>query len=175
LTSLLAGSTSIWHSAQESRGAVVSQQVERSGRTVVITGGGTGIGRGTASMLAADGWRVAVIGRRKDVLDTIAAETDGVAVTADLSQPCEVERAARELVEALGTVDGLVLNAGGAQHGALESVADVAAGASKAALNRWILQLASELGAQGITANALAPGFVPDTELYASGTDPSWT
>lgn len=200
----------------------MSQQVEQPARSVVITGGGTGIGRGAASMLAEDGWRVAVVGRRKDVLDTVAADIGGIAVTADLTKPDEVERAAAELIQALGTVDGLVLNAGGAQHTPLESVTDVAAhwsasmdqnvlsavllehalrphltrpggrvvvvtsaaarsggggaayGASKAAVNRWVLSLASELGPEGITANALAPGFVPDTELYATGMDPSW-
>lgn len=43
---------------------------------------------------------------------------------------------------------------------------NAAYGASKAALHRWVLQLGEELGAVGCTANAVAPGFVPDTELF---------
>ena len=51
----------------------------------------------------------------------------------------------------------------------------MAYGSSKAAVNRWIQALASQVGSEGITANALAPGFVPDTELYDGGMDPAWT
>lgn len=40
-------------------------------------------------------------------------------------------------------------------------------GAMKAALHGWVYGLARELGPHGGTANAVAPGFVPDTELWA--------
>lgn len=40
-------------------------------------------------------------------------------------------------------------------------------GAMKAALHGWVYDLARELGPHGGTANAVAPGFVPDTELWA--------
>ncbi len=43
---------------------------------------------------------------------------------------------------------------------------NVAYASSKAAMNRWIQTVASELGPRGITANVVVPGFVPDTELY---------
>lgn len=46
---------------------------------------------------------------------------------------------------------------------------NAAYGASKAALHRWVMQLGEELGALGCTANALAPGFVPETELFGGG------
>jgi 3-oxoacyl-[acyl-carrier protein] reductase len=36
-------------------------------------------------------------------------------------------------------------------------------GAAKAGLNRWMRTLASQLGPEGVTANVIAPGFVPDT------------
>ncbi|HVB46382.1 MAG TPA: SDR family oxidoreductase [Streptosporangiaceae bacterium] len=39
-------------------------------------------------------------------------------------------------------------------------------GAMKAALHSWVYDLARELGAHGGTANAVAPGFVPDTEFW---------
>lgn len=40
-------------------------------------------------------------------------------------------------------------------------------GAMKAALHAWVYDLARELGRHGGTANAVAPGFVPDTEFWA--------
>jgi 3-oxoacyl-[acyl-carrier protein] reductase len=51
---------------------------------------------------------------------------------------------------------------------------EVAYAASKAALNRWVVSLAAELGREGITVNAVAPGFVPDTGLYADTLEPEW-
>lgn len=192
-------------------------------RTAVVTGGGTGIGRAVAGLLAADGYRVAVLGRRREVLDEVARDIGGVAVTADLALPSDVARAAAEVADVLGTVDALVLNAGSAHRGpqeTLEQVADhwtatmaqnllpavllehalrdhlrrpggrvvavssssarvvggeVAYAASKAALNRWVRTMAAELGREGITVNAVAPGFVPDTGLYDGTLDPDWT
>jgi 3-oxoacyl-[acyl-carrier protein] reductase len=46
-------------------------------------------------------------------------------------------------------------------------------GASKAALHRWVMALGDDLGELGCTANAIAPGFVPDTELFPGELDPS--
>lgn len=40
-------------------------------------------------------------------------------------------------------------------------------GAAKAALHNWTLDLATKLAPEGITANVVAPGFVPDTEFWA--------
>jgi 3-oxoacyl-[acyl-carrier protein] reductase len=48
----------------------------------------------------------------------------------------------------------------------------VAYAAAKAALNRWVPVVATEVGPGGITANALAPRFVPDTEFYGDGIPP---
>jgi 3-oxoacyl-[acyl-carrier protein] reductase len=45
-------------------------------------------------------------------------------------------------------------------------------GSAKAALNRWVVSRASQLGGLGITVNAIAPGFVPDTEFYGAGVAP---
>jgi len=45
-------------------------------------------------------------------------------------------------------------------------------GAAKAAMNTWITELAARLAPDGITANAVAPGFVPDTEFWDSRRTP---
>jgi 3-oxoacyl-[acyl-carrier protein] reductase len=88
-------------------------------RTVVISGGGTGIGLVAARTFARDGDQVALIGRRADVLERAAAELPGaVACPADLTDPREVGRAARFVCEQFGAIDVLVNNAGG--RGGLE-------------------------------------------------------
>src|SRR5688500_4477861 len=46
------------------------------GQVAIVTGGGTGIGRSTALMLAAEGARVVIAGRRKPPLDEVVAEVE---------------------------------------------------------------------------------------------------
>lgn len=80
-------------------------------KTVVVTGGGTGIGRAIAARFASDGARVIITGRRGAVLDQAVAQIDGdvVAHRFDASRPADVEAFTRELAE----IDVLVNNAGG--------------------------------------------------------------
>ena len=59
-------------------------------RIAVITGAGSGIGRATALALCADGWSVALLGRRKDALDetaSLAAGGSTFAVPTDVADP----------------------------------------------------------------------------------------
>ncbi len=48
-------------------------------------------------------------------------------------------------------------------------------GAAKAALHAWVYTLAQALGPEGITVNAVAPGFVPDTEFWTGRLSPQIT
>ncbi|HVK24962.1 MAG TPA: SDR family oxidoreductase [Actinokineospora sp.] len=82
-------------------------------RNVIVTGGGTGIGRAVASRFAADGDRVVLIGRRVDVLEEAAAEIGGIAISGDLADPVDVSKIAAEVVDRFGHVDVLVASAGG--------------------------------------------------------------
>jgi 3-oxoacyl-[acyl-carrier protein] reductase len=195
-----------------------------SERVVVVSGGGTGIGRACARALAADGDHVVILGRRAAALQKaateIGAETWPGAVTpmaADVSDPDHVAAVAERLGDTVGTVDAIVNNAGGGAGGptnTLRQVADSwraaydqnvvsavllttalapllrrpggrivlvssmssrtgggtpAYGAAKAALNGWVLALTTQYAPEGITANVVAPGYTPDTELFGDG------
>ncbi|MBX6765604.1 MAG: SDR family oxidoreductase [Actinomadura rubrobrunea] len=95
-------------------------------RTIVVSGGGTGIGKAVAARFAADGDRVVIIGRRADVLEKAAGELGATALPADLSEPAQVERVRAVLADRFGSIDVLVNNAGGnvERHGDLGGVAE---------------------------------------------------
>ncbi len=87
------------------------------GKVALITGGGTGIGRAAAVHLQADGWDVAVTGRRKSELDgTVALAKAGggriVAFVADVGKQPEVKRLFADVVKTFGRLDFLFNNAG---------------------------------------------------------------
>ena len=98
-----------------------------AGKVVVITGGGSGIGRCTAHELAALGATVALIGRKPEKLEKAAAEIteDGGKVSQHV---CDIrnEDAVKACVEAIvaqhGRIDGLVNNAGGQYMTPLEAI-----------------------------------------------------
>ncbi|MDH6142076.1 MULTISPECIES: SDR family NAD(P)-dependent oxidoreductase [Kitasatospora] len=81
-------------------------------RQIIVTGGGTGLGKAIAAAFAAQGDQVVITGRRKDVLDQAAAElgANARAVAFDAADPAQVEAALADLPE---RVDVLVNNAGG--------------------------------------------------------------
>jgi 3-oxoacyl-[acyl-carrier protein] reductase len=103
-------------------------------RLVVVTGGGTGIGRAVAERFARDGDEVVILGRRGPVLDDATREINAACGAeqvathvADLADVAQVESAA-ETFRPRGTVDVLVNNAGGTFGGAPSSLAETAAG-----------------------------------------------
>jgi NAD(P)-dependent dehydrogenase (short-subunit alcohol dehydrogenase family) len=90
-----------------------------AGRTVLVTGGSSGIGKATAIALARRGASVSIIGR--DTRRTASAAhviraaggMDVHAFTADLSSQAEVRRAAQSVLQALPRLDVLINNVGG--------------------------------------------------------------
>lgn len=89
-----------------------------AGRSVLITGGGTGIGAACAERLAAEGMRVAVLGRRREPVETVAARTGGLAIAADASSTKAMRAAVALVVERFGGLDALIASAGGYGVGA---------------------------------------------------------
>lgn len=86
---------------------------ELDGTVVVVTGGSRGIGADTARAFAAEGAKVAVIGRDQAALDQVAKEIGGVGVVADVTDLAAIEAARRRVEDAAGPVGVLCAFAGG--------------------------------------------------------------
>ncbi|HJM92114.1 MAG: SDR family oxidoreductase [Alphaproteobacteria bacterium] len=87
------------------------------GKVAMVTGAGSGVGRGTAVALLAEGYSVALAGRREDALQETIAEAgaDGaraLAVPTDVSNPASVAELFAATVRAFGRLDLLFNNAG---------------------------------------------------------------
>jgi NADP-dependent 3-hydroxy acid dehydrogenase YdfG len=88
-----------------------------SRRVAVVTGAGSGIGREVTHALLADGWAVALAGRRADTLDATLAASPAAAdatlvVPTDVTDPAAVDGLFAATVERFGRVDLLFNNAG---------------------------------------------------------------
>jgi 3-oxoacyl-[acyl-carrier protein] reductase len=83
-------------------------------KTALVTGAGQGFGYGIAEVFAREGARVACLDLKSDVADAAARRigAGAIALTADVSKREDVERAARQAIEAFGRVDIVVNNAG---------------------------------------------------------------
>lgn len=96
------------------------------GQVVLVTGGGSGIGRCVAHELASLGADVALLGRTQSKLDAVQREIDDAAAAAggephgraqafvcDIRDEERVQACVGEVVQRMGRIDGLVNNAGG--------------------------------------------------------------
>lgn len=82
-------------------------------KTILITGGGSGIGRITARRFLAEGWRVGLIGRREDALEeTAQGHANALILPCDVTDEGQVDQAFATAVAAWGRLDVLFNNAG---------------------------------------------------------------
>ena len=98
----------------------MSDRFSLDGRVAIITGGGTGIGRGAALVLARYGADITLAGRRREPLESTAKEIEALSrrslvVPTDVTVPEQCQQLVDLTLRELGRVDILVNNAGGAQ------------------------------------------------------------
>lgn len=123
-----------------------------AGQTVVVTGGGSGLGRCTAHELAALGADVAAVGRNPDKLAAVKTEieSDGGRVSthvADIRDETAVSEAIDVILTAHGRIDGLFNNAGGQYRAPLETI--------------------STKGFEAVVRTNLTGGFIVMREIYS--------
>lgn len=100
-----------------------------TGKVAVVTGASAGLGRGEAIALARQGADVAIIARRADKLNEVAAEIEEfghrcVPVVCDVTMPEQVDAAIKKVIEEFGRADILVNNTGGGPSASLEEIGD---------------------------------------------------
>jgi 3-oxoacyl-[acyl-carrier protein] reductase len=93
------------------------------GKTALVTGASMGIGRAIAAALAGEGARLAVVARRRNLLEDLEAalKTGLLIIECDLMRDDAPERISRAALEGLGSVEILVNNAGGSRRFSLET------------------------------------------------------
>ena len=118
--------------------------------TVLITGGGTGIGAAVAHRMAASGYSVCVSGRRRQPLDEVAAATGGYAVSADVSDPDGAARMVDECLARFGALAALVVSSGAGAAGTV----------GEQTLDRWSGVLATNLTGAFLVCQAALPHLI---------------
>ncbi len=119
-----------------------------SRKTALITGAARGIGFATAKLLAADGWRIAMLDRDTDALhEAIAEIEDAVYLPYDVSDPEQAAKAISDVRASCGRLDALVNNAGVADFGPIEET-DFA---------RWRTVMATNLDGVFLMSQAATP------------------
>ncbi|MCT9933176.1 SDR family oxidoreductase [Planotetraspora sp. A-T 1434] len=101
---------------------------EFANKTVLITGGGSGMGLATAHKLVADGARVVLAGRSEERLETAVKELDAgdrvLAVPTDVSRVADLDQLASRIEQTFGRLDGVFANAGTADFGRTADVTE---------------------------------------------------
>jgi NAD(P)-dependent dehydrogenase (short-subunit alcohol dehydrogenase family) len=118
-------------------------------RHALVTGGGSGIGRAIAMMLADAGIEVTICGRRAEALASVAHDRIH-GVVADVTDPASIARLYEEAATARGAFDIVIANAGAA----------VSAPAAKVSLADWQATLAVNLTGAFLTARPALSGMM---------------
>lgn len=122
-----------------------------AGQTIVVTGGGSGLGRCTAHELKSLGARIALVGRTAAKLEQVKEELgdpDTFTFAADLRREAEVKSMVDAVLAWSGRIDGLVNNAGGQFPAPLKDIS----------LNGW----------NAVVANNMTATFLVSKAIYAA-------
>jgi NAD(P)-dependent dehydrogenase (short-subunit alcohol dehydrogenase family) len=134
----------------EPASAAAADPEARPKPVALVTGGGKGVGAAIAHALAADGVRVALMGRDRAALEETAHASGGLVVLADVTDPAAVERGLSRVREAWGSIGILVHNAGIAPSAPLKATTD----------EIWEQTMAVNVTAGFRLARALVPAMV---------------
>ncbi|RVW08014.1 glucose 1-dehydrogenase [Prescottella agglutinans] len=153
-----------------------------AGRSILVTGGGSGIGLGIAQTLVADGAHVTICGRSADKLSAAAekiaasgAFASGGSVTtvaADVTNESDVERAVARAIETTGRLDGVVACAGGNETIAPVTQLDTDAWRRTVDLNVTGTMLTIKHGARALVA--AGGGSIVAISSIAAGNTHRW-
>jgi citronellol/citronellal dehydrogenase len=127
-----------------------------NGRVIIVTGGGSGIGRCAAHELSSLGAKVALVGRKSEKLRTVETEIrssggDIAIWSLDIRDEAAVTEAIRGILARFGRIDGLVNNAGGQFASPVEKI--------------------SAKGFDAVVRTNLLGGFLMARECYAQWMD----
>ncbi len=129
------------------------------GRLAIVTGASSGLGRACTLALAAEGARLAIAARRREILEAVAAEAcatgapDAVAYPLDLADPIAIDAFLRDVRARQGEPDVLVINSGPPAPGIAASLSleqwDAAYGPTMRAMLQLVYGVVPSMRARG--------------------------
>lgn len=138
---------------------MVAERKSLAGKVAIVTGGGTGLGKCTALMLAQEGADIIVTARRKELIEQTAEEIRAlgrraIAITADLTDSRQVTQMVEQGLKEMGRLDILMNNAGivrgmGPRTKPIWDVSD----------EEWVLELHTNLSSAFYCSRAVARHF----------------
>ncbi|MEV0384955.1 SDR family oxidoreductase [Nonomuraea sp. NPDC050643] len=131
------------------------------GRTVLVTGGTSGIGRAVAARFAADGADVVITGRHRDTVESAAEELGVRGLACDATRPEEVAALAGEPA---GSLDVLVNAAGG-----LPAAPDAGAPPLEALARQWLSSVSANVLTAVLTTAAVRDRLAPGSAIVSLG------